>query len=328
MTDQPNTLHNDRGPRERAPDDRTPVGATSVRNLGSDGSMVRRISWGAIFAGVLTAILVLVLLNLLFFGIGLAVINPASESNPLGGVGIGAIIATIVSNLAALFAGGYVAGRLAGVPRTFAGLMHGVLVWALLTLFAFYLATSAIGSVVSGVTGAVGSAFSTAAAGISSAAGAVPVDAAPTSLDGAAGALNQIPGVGGVQQDIDQLINESGVTNPEQAGRQLVAFTVNRVQAGESLASEASQQQYADIIAQHSDLGDAEIESQVAEFADTAEQRLQEAQDQAVEVAQTAADAAATASIVAFVVLLLGAAIAAAGSALGSPDDEEDAHTV
>ncbi len=282
---------------------------------------------GAIFAGVLTAILVLVLLNLLFFGIGLATINPASEANPLDGVGVGAVVATVVSNLAALFAGGYVAGRLAGVPRTFAGLMHGILTWALLTIFAFYIAMSAIGGVVSGATGVLGSAFSAAASGVSSAAGAVPASAVPTSVDGASNVLNQIPGIGGVQQDVDRLINQTGVTDPQQAFQQLVAATVNRVQSGESLTSEESQQQYADIIAQHSDLSDDEIQAQVADFTDTTEQRVAQAQAQATEAAQTATDAVSTASIILFFVLLLGAVVAAAGSALGSPSDEEDAHT-
>ena len=293
-----------------------------------DGRPVRRISWGAIFAGALTALLTLLLLNLLFYGIGISTINPASEQNPLAGLGTGALIATVISNLAALFLGGYVAGKLAGTPRRFPGIMHGVLTWALLTIFTIYLGSTAVGSLVSGVTGAVGSAFNAATSGISSAVGAVPGSAVPNSPQGAASALNQIPGVSNVQQDIDRALNQAGVQNPQQASQQIVQAVVNRVQNGESLTSEPAQQQFADIIGQNSELSDQEVEQQVQQFTQSAQQRVDQAQQQAAETAQTAANAVGTASIVAFFVLLIGAAVAAAGSAVGSPRDERDAHRV
>ncbi len=292
-----------------------------------DGRPVKRISWGAIFAGALVALLTLTLLNMLFYGIGISSINTASEQNPIAGLGIGTLIATVISNLVALFLGGYVAGKLAGTPRRFPGIMHGVLTWALLTIFTFYLATTAIGSLVSGVTGAVGSAFSAATSGISSAVGAVPGSAVPNSPQGAAGALNQIPGLSNVQGQIDQLINRTGVQNPQQAGQQLVRAAVNTVQSGESLTSQQSQQQFADIIGQNSDLSDQEVQQQVQQFTQNAQQRVDQAQQQAAETAQTAANAVGTASIIAFFVLLIGAAVAAAGSAFGSPKDAREAHT-
>ncbi len=293
-----------------------------------DGRPVRRISWGAIFAGALTALLTLLLLNLLFYGIGISTINPASEQNALSGLGTGALIATVISNLVALFLGGYVAGKLAGTPRRFPSLMHGVLTWALLTLFTIYLGSTAIGSLVSGVTGAVGSAFSAATSGISSAASAIPGSAVPNSPQGAAGAVNQIPGISNVQQQIDQLLNRAGVQNPQQASQQLARVAVNRVQAGDSLTSDQAQQQFSDIIGQNSELSDQEVEQQVQQFTQNAQQQVDQAQQQAAETAQTAANAVGTVSIIAFFVLLVGAGVAAAGSAFGSPKDERDAHRV
>ena len=286
-----------------------------------DGRPVKRISWGAIFAGALTALLTLLLLNLLFYGIGISTINPATEQNAASGLGTGALIATVLSNLIALFLGGYVAGKLAGTPRRFPSLMHGVLTWALLTLFTVYLTTTAIGSLVSGVTGAVGSALSAATSGISSAAGALP-----NSPQGATSAINQIPGVSNIQQDIDRVLNQAGVQNPQQASQQLVQAAVNRIQSGESLTSEPAQQQFSDIIAQNSDLSDQEIQQQVQQFTQNAQQRVDEAQQQAAETAQAAANAVGTAAIIAFFVLLVGAGVAAAGSAAGSPRDARDAH--
>ncbi len=288
-----------------------------------DGRPVRRISWGAVFAGVLTALLTIVLLNLLFYGIGISTINPASEQNPFGGLPIGTLVATVISNLVGLFLGGYVAGKLAGTPRTFPGLMHGILTWAVLTLFTFYLSTTVIGSVLSGVTSTVGSAFSAATSGISSAA-----SAAPNSPQGITNALNQIPGLNNVQQEAQDLFTRAGVQNPGQASQQLVRAAVNRVQSGEQLTSPAAREEFTNILARRSELSDQEIRTQVNQFSQNAQQQLDQAQQQASQFAQNAANAVGTAAITAFFVLLVGAGVAAAGSAFGSPKDERDAHRV
>ncbi len=82
---------------------------------------ISRISWGAIFAGALAAITVSFLLNMLGLGIGLTTIDPLTETNPLDGLGTGTIIWWGVSNLAALFMGGMVAGRMSGLPANSEG---------------------------------------------------------------------------------------------------------------------------------------------------------------------------------------------------------------
>ena len=291
-----------------------------------DGRPVRRISWGAVFAGVLTALLTIVLLNLLFYGIGISTINPASEQNPFSGLPIGTLIATVISNLVGLFLGGYVAGKLAGTPRTFPGLMHGILTWAVLTLFTFYLSTTAIGTVLSGVTSTVGSAFSAATSGISSAASAVPSGAVPNSPQGALSAVNQVPGINNVQSEVNRLLNRAEVQNPQQASTQITQAAVNRIQSGESLTSQPARQEFTNILARYSDLSQQEIQQEVQQFTDRTQQRLDEAQQQASQFAQRAANAVGTAAIIAFFVLLVGAAVAAAGSALGSPKDTREAH--
>ncbi|MCL5237856.1 MAG: hypothetical protein M1353_08420 [Nitrospirae bacterium] len=86
---------------------------------------LKRISWGAIFAGTIVALVIELTLSLLGMGIGLGVVNPATETNPLGGVGTGAGIWLAVSTLISLFAGGWVASRLAGFPRSSTGILHG-----------------------------------------------------------------------------------------------------------------------------------------------------------------------------------------------------------
>lgn len=126
-----------------------------------------QVSWGAIFAGLAVAVAIHIALNILGLGIGMGTINPMDANQSMEGLGIGTMIWYAMSVLIALFAGGYVAGRLAGVPRTMASVMHGVLTWALFTIVSVYIMASAVGGVVGGVTSVAGEAVSMASRGIS-----------------------------------------------------------------------------------------------------------------------------------------------------------------
>ena len=57
----------------------------------------RRVSWGAVLAGTVVAIMVMLLINLLTLGIGLQSIDPATEAEPLAGIGTGTAIGVIVA---------------------------------------------------------------------------------------------------------------------------------------------------------------------------------------------------------------------------------------
>jgi hypothetical protein len=121
------------------------------RNIPSSGDyegrgpvVIKRISWGAIIAGVVVALVFQMVFSLLGLGIGIGAINPM-EANPMEGLGAGAVIWWGASMLISLFLGGYVAGRLAGMPRNEEGIAHGVLTWSVFTLFSFFLLTTTIG---------------------------------------------------------------------------------------------------------------------------------------------------------------------------------------
>lgn len=138
---------------------------------------VKRISWGSVFAGVLIAIVIQLALSLLGIGIGLSTVDPMTEANPMAGLGTGTAIWYAFSSLIALFAGGWIAGRLAQTPRLFDGIIHGLLAWSLVTLLTFYFLTTTIGSVIGGVGRLVGNTLGTvgnmAGKGIQAAAPAV-----------------------------------------------------------------------------------------------------------------------------------------------------------
>jgi hypothetical protein len=116
----------------------------------------RRISWGAIIAGLIVALVTQILLTLLGVAIGAATVDPMQEQRPLEGLGTGAAIWWVVSSLISLFLGGCVAGRLAGVPRKGDGALHGIIMWGTATLITLLLAGSALG----GLFGGAFSAFS------------------------------------------------------------------------------------------------------------------------------------------------------------------------
>ncbi len=121
---------------------------------------VKQISWPAIFAGALVAIGIQLLLALLGIGIGAGSIDPNEEQNPMAGVGTGALIWWIVSFLLALFAGGWVAGRLTGTRNKFNDSVHGVLTWVVFVLLNLWLLTSAAGSLIRSASGVLGSTVS------------------------------------------------------------------------------------------------------------------------------------------------------------------------
>jgi hypothetical protein len=126
----------------------------------------KRISWGAVFAGVVIALVVQLLLSLLGLAIGFGTINPTTEANPFAGLGTGALIWWVVSMLIALFVGGLAAGRLSGIIATFDRALHGFLTFGVYSLVTFYLITTTVGSIISGVGSMVGQTLSLAGQGV------------------------------------------------------------------------------------------------------------------------------------------------------------------
>lgn len=73
---------------------------------------------GAVFAGIVVTLALQLILGILGLAIGANSINPLQEQNPASGLGTGTVIWFAISTLLALFSGGWVAGRLAGIAST------------------------------------------------------------------------------------------------------------------------------------------------------------------------------------------------------------------
>jgi len=101
--------------------------------------LLARLSWPAIFSGVVIAIAVQLVLALLGTGIGLSLVDPVQGTTPsAGGFGIGAGIYWILSTIIALGAGSYAAARVAGVHDRFDGVIHGLTIWGVTLILTLY----------------------------------------------------------------------------------------------------------------------------------------------------------------------------------------------
>src|SRR5207248_1109974 len=97
-------------------------------------TVLRRVSWGAVFAGLIIAVVLQLLFTLLGVGIGAATVEPLQQSHPGQGLGIGAAIWFFVSSLIAMYIGARVAGNLAGSGLKSDRMLHGILTWGATTI--------------------------------------------------------------------------------------------------------------------------------------------------------------------------------------------------
>ncbi len=98
--------------------------------------VLSRVNWGAVFAGLVLATALQVVLTVLGAAIGLTALDGADSGKAFGvGAGIWALLVPLVT----LFVGGMTAGRLANVRERADGFIHGALVWGLSLLLATYL---------------------------------------------------------------------------------------------------------------------------------------------------------------------------------------------
>jgi hypothetical protein len=146
---------------------RPPLLETTSTTIGSGSHVHRRISWAAIFGGVILVVTVQLLLSLLGAGIGLGTVNTNAGSTPdASSLGIGAGVCWIISSIIALGFGGYVAAWLAGIELRWDGMLHGLITWGIATMLTVYLLSSAVGGIIGGGASALGGLTSAAGSGI------------------------------------------------------------------------------------------------------------------------------------------------------------------
>ncbi len=262
-----------------------------------------RVSWGAIFAGVVIAVAVQLVLGILGAGIGLTMVDPVAGTTPgAAGFGIGAGIYWLVTTVVALGAGGYAAARVAGVHERFDALVHGLVVWGVTLILTLYLLTSAVGGIIGGAfrtVGAVaGGAGTTVAAAVPAAASVAGVDEGDIRSEAAA-YLSDAP-------------SDPAQMTPEQAQKEIASQLPALARGGTD--GQRAERHIVDIVAAQRRISRPEAQAQVTR----AKQQFVQTKNQTVATAKSATDkaagAAAGTSFVLVLALLVGAAAATFGA--------------
>lgn len=249
--------------------------------------LINRVSWGAIFAGVVVGLVVQILLTLLGIGIGAATLDPMTGDNPAASTfSMASGIWYVVSGIIAAFAGGYIAARMSGKTLATTGALHGLTAWAVTTLLVLYFLTTTIGGLVGGAFSGVASALGGVSQTVASAAGPMLADSNP--LDA-------------IENQIESTGNDPEALN---------AAAMNAMRAlvtGDEAQADDARQQAAQALATARSIPLDQATQQVTQMEEQYRATVDRAGQMAAEAADTAASVVSTGAILAFVSLLLGA---------------------
>lgn len=249
--------------------------------------LLNKVSWGAIFAGVVVALVTQVLLSMLGVGVGIATLDPGTTDNPAASTfSIGAGIWYVVSGIVASYIGGYIAARMSGKTLATTGALHGLTTWAFTTLLVLYLLTSTVGSL-------IGGAFS----GVASAVGGVGQTVAQTAAPALA---NSNP--------LDAIEGEVRATGTDPDALQ--ANAVNAIRSlvmGGSSGTDQARDQAAQALSTARGIPLDQAKTQVASIEKQYNDTVASAKQTATQAADTAASVVSKGAILAFFALVLGA---------------------
>ena len=305
-----------------------------------NGVPLKRISWSAIFAGVITAILIHLLLSLLGMAIGTSSIDPMKEQNPMDGIGTGAAIWTGISMLLSIAAGAWVSGRLAQRE----GMLHGLLMFGVNTLFSVWLAIMLVNYAVSGAMNVMGTGLSAIGNSISAVAPQATQMARDKlqengiNLDDLQNELETTLRQTGkpelqpenLQNDAQNAVNsaqnqaQATANNPQNADTDITNWVKGLINRNQDTLQAADRDALKNIIKARTGKTDAEAEQIVAQTEKSYQQARQkynelkqQAEQKAREAADKAAAATAKASWFAFFMLIIEAILAGAMGMVG-----------
>lgn len=317
---------------------------------------VRRVSWGAIFAGTVVAMALMILFAMLGVAIGAAAIDPL-EPGGASGFGWGSGLYMLVTQILCLIAGGYTASRLAGLPRMTASVLHGASVWAVTTILLTWAAIAGAGALFN----AASSVLSATARGAGNLAQAVvpedvsfpdlpslvnqisiedlpdPVQTALEENDltvddlrrETRAVLSQVISEEERQEAIDLMRStlSDALRTPGDIGEDLNAAIDRLVSGPDAIFSERDRQEAVNVLQQRLGLEPGEVEqivetivTRMQEAIAGLRQSIDELQQQAVQAADAAASAISSTAWWLVFASLLGLAAAVGGAVLGKPD--------
>lgn len=265
--------------------------------------------------------------------------GPTGDSPSPKALGIGAGIWWLVSGILAIFAGAWVAARLAGVRRQLEGPLHGIVTWALVAVLATVLMMSVVGSLISGAFRVVGATASIAGSGVKAVAGQV-ASSAPNDPDVA---WNQVwqeaqtmlqqtetkqlqpenlrEDLGAAAQDLRRADIEAALSRLSRSARNTVSAAdkdsaVNVLTARTGMSETEARQAV--------DRWSSTLQSAWASTGQAAGQAIDQVQHTAAVAADKTVDAVSAAAWWTFFYLLLTAIAAGVGGFLGTPRNGRD----
>jgi hypothetical protein len=269
---------------------------------------LNKVSWGAVVAGVVVALVVQLILNLFGVGIGAATLNPATSDNPsAANFSIVAAIWWTVAGIVASFAGGYAAGRLAGAPNESTAGWHGLTAWALTSLVIFYLLTSAVGSIVGGAY----STLTSAVGNVASTVGGTAQTAAQTAAPGLAQASDPF-------STIAQSLRGATGGNDPAALREAATVAVKAAITGDQAQAQEARERAAQAIAKAQNISVEDARTQMQQYEQQYRQAVDNAKQKATQAADVAAKAVSRGALFGSIALLLGAIAAWFGGRAGA----------
>lgn len=303
------------------------------------------LSWGSVFAGIVTFIALVVTFSLINAALGFGQFEPTSP-NPFEGVGTGQAIWTIVALILSFLGAGFVAGATA---RRF-GFMHGFLTWAgsliaavILSVWIASAALSAAGNVVGSAANLAGDAVSGIGSGVSQLTDNINIDTG--NIDEFNANVEEILQDTDIEElqpeylsgQVDQVMADVRkaaqdlVVNPENSDQIIQDLTDSLTNRVDNISENIDRDAVAQSVEENTDLTGQEAEEATQNIIDgyqqaaqstregiqNAQTQIQETQEQIRVQAEEASDAASRSSIWAFVGVFLGAIISTIGGSLG-----------
>jgi hypothetical protein len=265
--------------------------------------LINRVSWGAVLAGVVVALVAQLILNMIGIGIGAATLDPgagADQNLSARGFSIGAAAWWAVSGILAALAGGFAAGRLSGQPKEATAAWHGLTSWAFTTLVIFWLLTSTVGGLIGG-----------AYRGLTSAAGGAIQTAAQT-------AAPALAANAGPFEEVERTMRGAMGGNDPAALRDGAVAALRAAATGDAQQADVARTRAVEALAKAANIPVEEARTQVKTYEQQYRQGVEATRREATEAAATATKAVSRAALIGALSLLLGAVAGWFGGRMGA----------
>lgn len=314
------------------------VGSVGLASQSATAAAMSAVSWGAIFAGAAGAAALSFVLVVLGTGLGMSAVSPwAHDGVEASTFGWAAAAWLTFISLAASGVGGYLAGRLRTIwtglradEVYFRDTAHGFLAWAVATLIAVVMVSSAVGSALSAgakagasvVGGAAETALSVGSAGAAAAAGGMVGQGDIGAMDDPLAYLTDSL----FRSSADSTASAEGGSGSPVAARAQEVYRIfaRSVRTGEM--AEGDSRYVAQLVAQQTGMTQEEAQKRVTEAFTTLQTNIKQAADQAKAAAEKARKATAYASLWMVLSLLVGAFAASICATLGGRQRDHASH--